>query len=379
MKKILFLQIKGNALGGIWFVNKTLGEEFIKRGYHAEVLAIRDNHPGIEIKDTPLKVTTVNKNDLWKIIHKRDVLNSLKSGKFFKTLKQYFKDQKKLNADYQKMKNFINSYQPDYIIASHYQTLMGVPEKYLARTIYVQHSSFDYLLKDKNNVKTLRRLNDKLFKMCWLCKATMNRAIDFGFKKNTFIYNPNKFTTDKIADVIKNKKIVVITRIHKEKRIDMMVEMVNEVFQDKKFNEWSFEIYGGGTFKEKTNEILKKSEQIFYKGLTDNPKEVLLNSSLTLNTSCVEGFPLSIIEGFTCGVPVISFNFGESAREEIIDDYNGYVIDNDDTDKFKETLRKVLSDLEKLKELSLNAKEFSKQFMLDKIVDEWEELFKEMK
>ena len=41
MKKILFLQIKGNSLGGVWFVNKSLGEEFIRRGYHAEVLAIR--------------------------------------------------------------------------------------------------------------------------------------------------------------------------------------------------------------------------------------------------------------------------------------------------------------------------------------------------
>lgn len=378
MKKILFLQIKGNALGGIWSVNKALGEEFIRKGYHAEILAIRNNHPGIEIKDTPLKITTINKNDLWKIPHRRDVLNALYEKNFFDILKKYLKEQKKLKYDYNQMKHFITKYKPDYIIASHYQTLFGIPKKYLPKTIFVQHSSFDYLLKDNNNIKTLKKLNNKIFKLCWLCKVTMKKAIEFGYKKNTFIYNPNKFNTSKQADVCQNKKIVVITRIHKEKQIDLMIKIVNDVFQETKYQDWSFEIYGEGTFNEDSKQILENSSQIFYKGLTNTPMEVLLSSSLTLNTSIYEGFPLSIIEGFTCGVPVVSFNFGESVYEEIINDYNGYVIENNDIDKFKEKLKYLLDNPSKLQELSKNAKEFSQQFELKTIADKWELLFKEM-
>lgn len=377
MKKILFLQIKGNSLGGVWFVNKSLGEEFIRRGYHAEVLAIRNNHPGIEIKDTPLKINVINKNDLWEIVHRRDVL---KAGfkKFSNTLKQYFKDKKKLDEDYLKMKEFIKEYNPDYIIASHYQTLFGVPDEYLSKVIFVQHSSFKYLASDKYGVKVLKKYNGKIFKMCWLCKSTMNMAIDFGFKKNTYIYNPNKFTTKEQADVVNNKRIVVITRIHAEKRIDLMISMINDIFLNGKFKDWKFDIYGTGSFNEHSREILKQSKQINFMGVTDNPEKELLKSSLTLNTSLYEGFSLSIIEGYTCGIPVVSFNFGETVYEQIIDGKTGYVIEQGDVDTFKLKVIELLSNPRRLKEMSDNAKENSKQFEISRVTDEWENLFKQM-
>ncbi len=377
MKKILFLQIKGNSLGGVWFVNKSLGEEFIRRGYHAEVLAIRNNHPGIEIKDTPLKTNVINKNDLWEIVHRRDVL---KAGfkKFSNTLKQYFKDKKKLDEDYLKMKEFIKKYNPNYIIASHYQTLFGVPDEYLSKVIFVQHSSFKYLTSDKYGVKVLKKYNGKIFKMCWLCKSTMNMAIDFGFKKNTYIYNPNKFTTKEQADVVNNKRIVVITRIHAEKRIDLMISMINDIFLNGKFKDWKFDIYGTGSFNEHSREILKQSKQINFMGVTDNPEKELLKSSLTLNTSLYEGFSLSIIEGYTCGIPVVSFNFGETVYEQIIDGKTGYVIEQGDVDTFKLKVIELLSNPRRLKEMSDNAKENSKQFEISRVTDEWENLFKQM-
>lgn len=377
MKKILFLQIKGNSLGGVWFVNKSLGEEFIRRGYHAEVLAIRNNHPGIEIKDTPLKTNVINKNDLWEIVHRRDVL---KAGfkKFSNTLKQYFKDKKKLDEDYLKMKEFIKKYNPNYIIASHYQTLFGVPDEYLSKVIFVQHSSFKYLASDKYGVKVLKKYNGKIFKMCWLCKSTMNMAIDFGFKKNTYIYNPNKFTTKEQADVVNNKRIVVITRIHAEKRIDLMISMINDIFLNGKFKDWKFDIYGTGSFNEHSREILKQSKQINFMGVTDNPEKELLKSSLTLNTSLYEGFSLSIIEGYTCGIPVVSFNFGETVYEQIIDGKTGYVIEQGDVDTFKLKVIELLSNPRRLKEMSDNAKENSKQFEISRVTDEWENLFKQM-
>ena len=205
----------------------------------------------------------------------------------------------------------------------------------------------------------------------------MNKALEFGFKKNTYIYNPNKFMSSEVADVSKNKKIVVVTRIHAEKRIDLMIEMVNEVL--KEFPEWTFEIYGTGTFNEKSQKILDSSKQIFYKGLTNNSKEVLLKGSLSLNTSIYEGFSLSIIESFSTGLPVIAFDFGEAAHEQIIDDYNGYIIEKDNTEMFKKKLKELLQDKIKLEQLSKGAKEFSKQFEVSKVAFEWEKIFKEIK
>ena len=365
MKKVLFLQIKGNSLGGIWFVDKAIGEELIKRGYKVSVFAYRNNHPGLDIKDTKIRIKTMRK---------KDAIKALISFKF-SDLKKYFIEQKKLQEDYKKMQDLIIKEDPNYIIATHYQTLYGIPKNYLSKVIFVQHSSFDYLLADKKNVKVLKKFNEKIKLLCWLSKSTMQRAIDYGFKKNYYIYNPIKFNTNKVADVKNNKKIVVVTRIHKEKRIDLMIKIVNDVFKDKKYKDWTFDIYGVGDFNSESQAILKSSNQIFYKGVTDDVKNVLLNGSLTLNTSIFEGFSLSILEGYMCGLPIIAFDFSENAKEEIIDDYNGYVISKNDVEQFKNKLRYVLDNEDKLKELSKNAKEFSKQFVAKKIVDKWENVF----
>ena len=377
MKKVLFLQIKGNSLGGIWFVNKSLGEEFLKRGYDVQILGIRNNHPGYEIKDTPLPISVINYDDLWEIVHRRDVLNSI-GHDFFKTLKQYFIDKKGVEDDLDKAKDFINEYNPDYIIASHYHLLLGIPEKYLGKTIFVQHTSFDHLLKDKFGIKKKKKYHKKIYKMCWLCETTMKQAIKFGFTNSTYIYNPNKFETDKVADVVKNKKIIAITRIHPQKRVDLMVSIVNDVFMNAKFNNWTFEIWGVGEFNENSLRILEESRQIKFMGVTNEPMKELLNSSLTLNTSSYEGFPLSIIEGYTCGLPVVSFDYGEPAREQIKDGYNGFVVKQNDIDAFKLRLINLLSDEELLQNMSKNAKESSKQFNISEITDKWEELFNRM-
>ena len=284
MKKILLLTNKASAMGGIWFVNKTLGEEFLKRGYDVNYLAIRDNDEHDKLIAS-FKTNIVNYSDSWGITHKRDVLKKMFKKDFFKTCKQYFIDRRKLNDDYKKMKGIIAEMKPDYIIAAHYQVLLGIPQDYLGRTCFVQHSSFEYMLRDKNNIKILKRLNNELFGLYWLCKSTMNKAEKFGFQKNHYIYNPNKFTTDKISDVANNKKIVVITRIDNNKRIDLMIDIVDRCFQKFNCTDWVFEIYGAGEFNKHSKDVFSKNKNIVYKGITKNPLEVLLQSSIILNTS----------------------------------------------------------------------------------------------
>ena len=196
--------------------------------------------------------------------------------------------------------------------------------------------------------------------------------------KCLFIYNPNRFETNKIANVVNNKKIIAITRIHPQKRVDLMVSIVNDVFKNGKFHDWVFEIWGFGEFNKQSLKILKESSQIKFKGSTDNPMKKLLEASLTLNTSSYEGFPLSVIEGFTCGLPVVSFDYGESAKEQITDGYNGFVVKQNDIEEFKLKLIKLLSDKGMLLRMSKNAKECSKQYEISKVVDKWEELFERL-
>ncbi len=377
-KKVLFLQIKGNSLGGIWSVNKTLGEKLLELGYGVEILGIRNNHPGMDNINTKLDIKVINKKDNWEITRKKDIIKSLKHFSFFRTLIRYIKEHFKLKSDLNKAKQEIYRYDPDYIITSHYHTLLAVPKEYLKRTINLQHSSFEYVLKDRYNVKVLKKYDQKVFKLAWLNKTILNQASNYGFRNNTYIYNPCQFEKDKKADVVKNKKICVITRMHPEKRIDLMIKIVNDVFKDSKFNDWTFDIYGVGSLNDESQNIIKNSKQISFCGSTDSPQDILLKSSLSLNTSLFEGFSISILESFDCGLPVISFKYGEGVAEQIKDGFNGFVVPMDDIDEYKNKLIELLSNEKKLKNMSDNAKKFSYQFKTDSVIKNWIKLFNEI-
>lgn len=368
MKKVLFLQIKGKSKAGVWFVNKTIGEELIKKGYDVTILAIRNNPGDIKLEHDPkMKLHTINPIDLWEISRKKDI-------KSIKTFIKYIKEHKKLKEDYKKAKEYIRNLNPDYIIASHYQCLDFVPKEYYSKTLHEQHSSMSDVYSKRANLKTLKKYNRKIFGMIWLSKATKNEADRIGLKNNYCIYNPVRFNFDAKADVVNNKKLITITRINNtEKRINLMIEIVDDVLR--KNPEWTFELYGSGYIDENTKKLIDSNPQIKYLGSTDVAEKKLLSASINLNTSIYEGFSLSILEASMCGLPTVSFNFGESVFEEIIDNETGYIVKQNDIHAYKNKLNYLMNDIEKLEKMSNNNKKFSQQFVVDNVIDDWISLF----
>ena len=92
MKKVLFLQLESNAYGGVWFVNKTLGEKFIELGYEVKIIGVRKIQQDIDLGKTKIKIDTVNTKNEWKFTNRRDVINSIKYLKFFQTFFRYIID-----------------------------------------------------------------------------------------------------------------------------------------------------------------------------------------------------------------------------------------------------------------------------------------------
>lgn len=368
MKKVLFLQIKGKSKAGVWFVNKTIGEELIKKGYDVTILAIRNNPGDIKLEhDSKMKLHTINPIDLWEISRKKDI-------KSIKTFIKYIKEHKKLKEDYKKAKEYIRNLNPDYIIASHYQCLDFVPKEYYSKTLHEQHSSMSDVYSKRANLKTLKKYNRKIFGMIWLSKATKKEADRIGLKNNYCIYNPVRFNFDDKADVVNNKKLITITRINNtEKRINLMIEIVDDVLR--KNPEWTFELYGSGYIDENTKKLIDSNPQIKYLGSTDVAEKKLLSASINLNTSIYEGFSLSILEASMCGLPTVSFNFGESVFEEIIDNETGYIVKQNDIHAYKNKLNYLMNDIEKLEKMSNNNKKFSQQFVVDNVIDDWISLF----
>lgn len=376
MKKVLFLQIKGNSAAGVWFVNKQVGEALLDRGYAVENLSIRKGSDVAVSHDERMHVSILNEKDPWEIVHKSDILNAIKQGNIFKALKvtiRYLIDHIKLKRDYRKVKKYIKQKNFDYIITSHYQLLDAIPKSYLKRTINEHHSSFDNLLTQKDNLKKFKKYNKKI-NFLWLCKSSYDKAVEYGYENNHYIYNPIKFVTEKRADVTSNKKLITISRLNaREKRIDLMIDIANEVLP--KYKDWTLELYGDPIVDDSLLDKINQNPQIRLMGFVDDPKVKLLNASIYLSTSEFEGFSLSILEAYECGLPVVSYNFGESCKEQIIDEKTGYVVDFNCKETFIEKLEILMTDSIKLDMMSKNAKKRAKSFHIENIIYDWIELF----
>ena len=378
MKKVLFLQIKGNSYGGVGFVNKVLAESLSNNNFDVEIMSVRDSFSGLDLDyDKRVNVSIVNKKDKWEIPHFSDVINDIKKLKFIKSLSEFFLmlvERRKLYKDYEYIKKYIINKDFNYIITSHYQLLDAIPNNYLNRTIHVHHTSFKIGYENKSNRKYFEKFKNKIT-MVWLTKATCEEAKKYGYLNSYYIYNPVKFSCDKRADVVKNKKLVTIARISYEKRIDLMVNMVDDILKDNEFSDWTLEIYGDGECKNDIINMDYNKDKIKFMGITSNVKDVLLHSSINLNTSLFEGFAMGILEGNECGVPTVSFNFGESVSEEIIQNHTGIYVDQDDINSYKTELRKLMKDEKKLEVMSINCKNFSNKFQIEKITKDWENIF----
>lgn len=368
MKKVLILQLLGNSYGGIWQVNKLVGEELIKNNYQVTVLNLRDNKNNLCVEhDERLTIDTINKIDEWNYPLKSDLL------KFKISIFDYFKRMKKVKNDYKNMAQYIYNYKPDYIIVSHYLLLNAIPNKYLKRTIYQQHSSFEYAFSQRGNMRTLLRFNNKV-NFLWLSNASCERAKKNGLNNCYYIYNAVRFDSNKRANVINNKKIVTIARLSYEKRIDLMINIVNDIFcNNLSLKDWTFEIYGSGDLESKLKKIDYDKKRIKFMGITNDPKKVLLSSSINLNTSLFEGFSLSILEANECGIPTVSFEFGESANEQILNNKTGIIAK--DENEYKQKLLDLMINNDKLDNMSKECKKYNESFKIGMIINDWLKLF----
>jgi len=381
MKKILFIQLKGKSYGGVWQVIKSVGESLIQKGYDVSVVSLRENPDNIVIEHDPkLKLTTINPNDIWENTYTgKEIIDELKKFHLIEASKRLLiriKHEISIKKDTKKLHQYIYEYNPDCIITAQYQLINMIPKELLNITIHEQHISFRESISHKDTKRVFDKYKDKI-KFLWLTKQTMLDAIEYGITDSYYIYNPVRIKSEKASNVTKNKKLITIARISTQKRLDKMVAIAKEIFKDKKYQNWTLEIYGNGPEEDKIKKLIGNHKQIKLMGVTNDPKKELLTASINLNTSDCEGFALSILEANECGVPTVTLDFGESVKEEIIDGKTG-IIANDEKD-YVEKLKKLMDNPKKLQELSTNAKQFSKEFHPENITDEWIKLFNQLK
>nr|WP_315179375.1 glycosyltransferase [uncultured Flavobacterium sp.] len=104
---------------------------------------------------------------------------------------------------------------------------------------------------------------------------------------------------------------------------------------------------------------------------------IINQSKFYISTSRYEGMPYSIIESLALSKACVVTNC-DGNKDLIIDNYNGFVIENEDLKGFKNKILKLLSDKELLDKLSKNAfTSYSENYDIKKNIFELESIYLE--
>lgn len=190
------------------------------------------------------------------------------------------------------------------------------------------------------------------------------------------IPNPLSFTNDSPSKC-ENRIVLSLGRLSGEKNFSELLDIWVSVV--KQNSSWRLLIVGSGELE---SALLTQINRL---GLENNvclskatPEIIPLyrKASLYVMTSKFEGFPMALLEAQATGLPIVSYNCPCGPSEIVEDGVTGYIVAPGD----KETLAKRLLYLMEQDELRIRmgkkAYESSHRYEIDKIMNIWINLFK---
>ena len=195
-----------------------------------------------------------------------------------------------------------------------------------------------------------------------------------NFKK-TNVFNRKLKKFPKLNDKI---KFVFLSRIIKEKGVELIIEAVEKINNIKEKNQFSVTFFGPIP-KSYTNIFVSKIENIdniSYKGFIDLNRTDSYNILASHHVMIFptfwhgEGFPGIFIDAFISGLPVIASDWNIN-NEIITNEKNGLLIRENNIEELIDSMIFFIDNPDKIQEFGINsfldADKFDVDFLLDKI------------
>lgn len=187
------------------------------------------------------------------------------------------------------------------------------------------------------------------------------------------LYNPKSFVSDIKSD-LKSKTFLFCGRMDESvKGIDLLYEAFY-IFQQKN-PDWKLVLAGDGLARIKYQDRAKQdglSDRITFLGSISNVCETMIESSVLLLTSRFEGFPMSVIEAFEVGIPVLSFDI--PAMKPFIECGAAITVPCYNIEEFAGSMGKLADDYELRYELGKKGIEFAQKLDISEIVKQWNDI-----
>ncbi len=179
--------------------------------------------------------------------------------------------------------------------------------------------------------------------------------------------------------LLTEKRIVAIARYSHEKGIDLLLKAWAD--SDIQKSDWRLDVYGDGErapYEQLMDELHIDRRRCQLHGRTSHVEEEYCKSSLVVVSSRFEGFGMVIIEAMACGLPVVAFDCPWGPRSIIHDGQDGLLAENGNPGELAAKLKTLMTDDNLRLEMSGNAFRNVQRFRIEKIAEQWRQLFEDV-
>lgn len=330
--------------------------------------------------NVPLKVKKYNQ-----LLHKKrigalfgelfkDYVKTGKLGEFFHDLGfsfgAYF-----FKGRYRKLKKHLKQSNADIYLSTRFE-ISKILTKYGkkdALKIGWEHNHYHGNLKYKNAVLKNSKNLDHLIVVS---RALANEyQEDLKHEKCNCTYIPNMIDYElPFVSDYQERRILFVGRLEQEKGIFDAIDVMKRL--QERMVPFHFDIVGDGPLREELEKYSRGKglhPYIQFHGFQSHAyiENLYRHAAVYLMTSFTESFGLVVVEAMNAGIPAIAFASAEGARELVLNDTNGYLIQNRNLDEMAQKIIYLFEHPENIARLGKNAKEFSKNFLPSSVRAMW--------
>lgn len=342
--------------GGAERVAAMWAQGFDKKGYEVVVI--------IHDENCPITYTLPEKVRL-------EIVVSHKRGQILRTVDRIFKLRSMLKTE---RPDVVIDVMPDYWKLA---AMVGLKMK----KVSTEHNTFERPENAEQKYDKKRKIYlNRLYDHVTVLTQADKKVIGTQLKHVTVLPNPLAFEP---VSIIPEKEKVILAMGRLDAGHSKGFDILIKAFGMASLDGWSLQIAGSGKPESlaKYKKLAKDcgvEQQVQFVGFVNNPISLYQKASIFVLSSRYEGFGLVLIEAMSQGCACIACDYKGRQKEIITSDKQGITCETENVEGMAKSIQTLVRDDNLRRSMAANAIERSKEFCIDKIVERWEQVFKEM-
>jgi len=278
--------------------------------------------------------------------------------------------------------HYAKKYGVAYILQAH-GSLPRIMTKQKLKLVY--DVLFGYrLLRDASKVIALTQVEAEQYKRMSVPEEKI-AIIPNGIDLSEYAELPPKGSFKRKFNIPEDRKIILyLGRIHKTKGIDFLVKAYAHLIKETNFRDAVLVIAGpdDGYLSEVKSLVhdLSVSDSVLFAGplYGEDKLAAYVDSEVYVLPSRYETFPMTILEAYACGKPIVTSRVG-GLKDLVKNGETGLLFEPGNVKQLARSIFNLLNDNNAAKEIGLKGKNFVREtFTIEKVVERLEKVYEEV-